>query len=56
MSRFDVTTSCDMSITVFGTDSVDSNEEKVLFDLELILTENGEVIRTEDVIQAFTYI
>ena len=55
MSRFVVTTACDKSITFFYTDSNDSDEEKVFFDLELILTENGEVIRTEDIIQAFTY-
>ena len=41
-----------MSINVFGTDSDDSNEEKVLLALELVITENRKVIRTEDIIQS----
>ena len=51
MARFDATTAREMLMEFFDND--DSDEEEVLLDLEEVLTDqNGEIIRTEDIIQA----
>ena len=51
MARFDATTAREMLMEFFDDDG--SDEEEVLLDLEeVLIDQNGEIIRTEDIVQA----
>ena len=51
MARFDSTTAREMLMEFFDDDGID--EEEVLLDLEeVLIDQNGEIIRTEDIVQA----
>ena len=50
MARFDATTAREMLMEFFVDDG--SDEEEVLLDLEeVLIDQNGEIIRTEDIVQ-----
>ena len=50
MARFDATTAREMLMEFFDDDG--SDEEEVLLDLEeVLIDQNGEIIRTEDIVQ-----